>query len=918
MTTARATLLAAQAHASPTWRLPLGRTLLAVGLLGPIFTTAAFAADVPPGTQTPAATNPTEPSFDRSMLSGAGRDTADLARYEHANVVLPGTYNTDIYVNGNWSRRSDVRFIAAPGQGSAMPCIDATLFEQLGLHPARPPADRTTPDDAAACIDLPSVLPGASVRFNQSDLRLDIGVPQAWLGRPARGYVSPEHWDAGVPAALLNYNFNTYHNASPGSSQTSTYLGLNAGLNLGPWHLRQNASLNLQSGTGGSHRHWQNIASYVQRDLPGLRAQLTLGDSFTSGELFDSVGVRGVQLTTDDRMLPESQRGYAPTIRGVAASNAKISVSQNGIVIYQTTVAPGPFVISDLFPTGYGGDLTVNVTEADGRVRTFSVPYASVAQLLRPGVTRFALAAGQVRGPGLTHAPRLAQGTLQHGFSNLLTGYTGAVGVDGYMAALLGSALNTRYGALALDVTAARTRIPGLSTQEGESIRLSYSKILPYTDTALTVAAYRYSTSGYLGLDDALQARDYAARGLPVFATGPAAGVRGPAVAIPGVLDDAAQQALGDGDPRASGGLDRQRNRFDLSLSQQLGKRGGALYANVSSRDYWNRRGIDTQFQFGYTNTFRWASYSISATRMRDAAGRNGNQYYASISIPLGNGLHAPNFSGSVTRDTRGSTLDQATLNGSAGIDNQFNYGITASHDNTGTGNAASINGGYRGSYAQLSASYGRGHGYTQSSLGAMGVVVAHAGGILFGQASGDTMAIIAAPDAAGARVANAAGVRINHAGYALVPYLDPYRNNTIELDPQGLSLNVQLDSTSARVAPYAGAVVEVKFKTSSARSLILRVRLENGDAVPFGAEVVDAQQRRLGVVGQGGRALLRGVRDAGQLTLRWQDAEGAHSCAFDYRLGAQGQGQAFGAYAQTNAICRPAATGTARTGSSP
>lgn len=48
---------------------------------------------------------------------------------------------------------------------------------------------------------------------------------------------------------------------------------------------------------------------------------------------------------------------------------------QNGHEIYQTTVAPGPFEINDLYPTSYSGDLDVTVTEANGAVSRFSVPF---------------------------------------------------------------------------------------------------------------------------------------------------------------------------------------------------------------------------------------------------------------------------------------------------------------------------------------------------------------------------------------------------------------------------------------------------------------------------------------------------------------------------------------------------------------
>ncbi|STR54021.1 outer membrane protein [Klebsiella oxytoca] len=63
-------------------------------------------------------------------------------------------------------------------------------------------------------------------------------------------------------------------------------------------------------------------------------------------------------------MEPLSRRGYAPEIRGIARTSARFAVRQSGNLIYETTVSPGAFVIDDLYPTGYGGDLDVTVYEA--------------------------------------------------------------------------------------------------------------------------------------------------------------------------------------------------------------------------------------------------------------------------------------------------------------------------------------------------------------------------------------------------------------------------------------------------------------------------------------------------------------------------------------------------------------------------
>ncbi len=65
-------------------------------------------------------------------------------------------------------------------------------------------------------------------------------------------------------------------------------------------------------------------------------------------------------------MLPGSRRGFAPSISGVARTNARVTVTQNGALLYEATVPPGKFTFDDLYPTNAGGDLQVTIHEADG------------------------------------------------------------------------------------------------------------------------------------------------------------------------------------------------------------------------------------------------------------------------------------------------------------------------------------------------------------------------------------------------------------------------------------------------------------------------------------------------------------------------------------------------------------------------
>lgn len=154
-------------------------------------------------------------------------------------------------------------------------------------------------------------------------------------------------------------------------------------------------------------------------------------------------------------MLPDSQKGFAPVIHGIARGTAQVSIKQNGYEIYQSTVPPGPFTIDDLYAAGNGGDLQVTIKEADGSRQVFSVPWSTVPVLQREGHTRFALTAGEYRsGNSQQETPDFFQSTAMHGLPAGWTLYGGTQLADRYRAFNLGVGKNMGYfGALSLDIT---------------------------------------------------------------------------------------------------------------------------------------------------------------------------------------------------------------------------------------------------------------------------------------------------------------------------------------------------------------------------------------------------------------------------------------------------------------------------------
>lgn len=327
--------------------------------------------------------------FDPAALEFADpqQQTSDLHYFAKPGGQQPGTYSVTVVVNDQELGQADITFV--DDGGKLQPVLTPGQLADYGVNVSAFPAFQTL-HEGETFTRIEKFIPDASSRFTFANQRLTLSIPQAAMNVQSRGYVDPSRWDDGVPAAFVDYYFSgaQIKNADDGESSRSNYLNLRSGVNLGAWRLRNVSSMQYDQ----QRRHWDTQSTWLQRDVRSLKSLLRIGDTYTTGDVFDSIPFRGVQLMSDDEMLPDSQRGFAPTIRGVAHSNAKVTVSQHGYVIYETFVSPGAFAISDLYPTSQSGDLEVKVTESNGSVRTFTQPYSAVPFMLREGRGKFSLA----------------------------------------------------------------------------------------------------------------------------------------------------------------------------------------------------------------------------------------------------------------------------------------------------------------------------------------------------------------------------------------------------------------------------------------------------------------------------------------------------------------------------------------------
>lgn len=822
--------------------------------------------------------------FNPAFLSRDGGEVADLSRFENSAGQLPGMYRVDLWVNDEFITTSPLRFDVAKADKSItpgperpkddgtglVPCLTLRWLKRIGINTAAVDELKNMKDDGQ-CVDFMRIFPGASSYYDFSSQRLTLSFPQAALQNSIKGYIPPEEWDEGINAGLLDYTLT----GSKGNDNSNYYLNLTSGLNLGAWRLRNNGAwVYSDYSNGNSQRQWQNISTYVERTVIPFKSELVLGDSNSSGDIYDSLGFRGVRLYTSDPMYPDSQQGFAPTIRGIAAGRSQVTVRQNGYVIYQNTVQSGAFEITDLSATSSSGNLEVTVKSESGAVQTFVVPYSTVPLLQREGRLKYDVVAGRYRS-GLSgkDAPLFIQGTLAKGLTNGVTLYGGSQAAKIYTSAVAGAGMNLgTWGAVSADITTAHSELADGSSHNGQSVRFLYAKSLNNYGTTFQLLGYRYSTRGFYTLDEAawsaMNGYQYAWK------------------------DDGNGQGRHQEPVSYHNLRNSKKGRLQMSVSQQVSDIG-SLNLTATRQDYWNSTGNDTWYQAGFSSGWNGINYSLSYSLSR-SNGMPGTDRLVSlnVSIPfgrwLGHGmaehdrLNSMYATAQMSRDQNGVTQMQTGVSGTLLERNNLNYSVMQGHSSQ-SGGSGSLNASWQGEAGRASGGYSYSQNEHAWNWDLSGGVVAHANGVTFSQSLGDTNVLIKAPGAKGVHVENETGVSTDWRGYAVMPYATVYRRNRVALDVKSLDMHTDLDDTVQDVVPTQGAIVRAEYRTHVGLRAMFSLT-HDGHPVPFGTVVTEKSVGATGIADDTGEVYMAGVPMKGVLEMVWGSGD-RDKCKVPYSL---------------------------------
>lgn len=770
--------------------------------------------------------------FNTDVLDVKDRSRIDLQQFSREGYLMPGNYQLMLRVNKSETPEQTVTYMAPDNDPKgSQACLTPKMVDLLGLKDER--RRHLTWWHHQQCMELSS-LPGMTARADLGTGTLYLSVPQAYLEYTSDNWDPPSLWDNGVPGVLFDYNMNAMNTRESSGGQVQNISGNGTtGANYGPWRLRADWQSQYSHTTGqrdSTQQNWDWSRYYAYRAITSLKAKLQLGETYLNSGMFDSFRFTGASLSTDDSQLPPNLRGYAPEVAGVAKTNAKVTVSQQGRVLYETTVPAGPFRIQDL-SEAVSGKLDVRIQEQDGTVQTFQIDTASIPYLTRPGLVRYKVSAGKTSDYG-HHllGPDFTTGEFSWGVNNGWSLYGGGIFAGSYNALALGIGRDLlALGALSLDVTQSRANgLPHQGVKDGGSYRLSYSKRFDKYDSQVTFAGYRFADRNFMSMSQYLAARYHNTTN------------------------------IGSG-----------KELYTVTLNKQFRALNMSTYLNYSHHTYWNRQPSDTwnATVSDYFDMGRWKNVSLTFSAYRSQIdGVKDDGMYLSLSIPWG-------ANGSLSYNGQFGGSNSNSIRYSGRTDSNDNYSLTAGETSDGRGTGS----GYfthNGDLAEMTANASfRGSKYSALGLSLQGGMTATEHGVALHRNSvgGGTRMMVDTDGVSGVPVRGDSGVTdTNLFGKTVVGDVSSYFRSSVNVDLNTLPDDIEATRSVVTDTLTEGAIGYRSFGILSGRKGMAVIKLPDGTVPPFGSTVTNLKQIQTGIIGDDGNVWLSGMQPDGEMLVKW------------------------------------------------
>ncbi|WOT06338.1 fimbria/pilus outer membrane usher protein [Shewanella youngdeokensis] len=665
-----------------------------------------------------------------------------------------------------------------------LPCIGLSVFS--GVQLSEPFLNKYV-NNTFQCLMLDPDI-GASYSLNSSLQALSISLPQTSFSQYSN---QSTNWDFGDNG--INIQYQVYGTES-NNDDANYYASVNTKINFSRWRLEVDAY---------STQSRSDINRLIaRRDLPKMGAILEVGNTFLSSSHLDPFSFDGVSLKSDWSLTPEINQSYAPIIRGVAKSNARIELHQSDRLIFSDVVGTGPFEYSD-YGVISNGDLILTVIEESGEEITTVYPVSTLPEIIPIGSSEFQFSIGvneNIEKGGFMYAD------YHSGFERFTASMGGLLGQDYQNLGLGISSDLGAYGAIGVTFDA--------SLADGDSAEIDRSSGWRY--------AINYSKALTENTNMSLVGIDYRSKGYRSFG----------------------QNEIVNLD------LSTIKNDISLNLNHRF-PRGIYLAVSGYSQDYWSkdrRRGVTVQCSTSLSNVAISMNGNFSQFNEQDEY-----QITLGFSVPLG-GISSPYTYSSVSR-TKSTTTYSTSLSGN--IDERSSYGVSWS-DSSNANSSTYLNVNRQFDHVNGSANLSYTQGDVAGSVSLSGSILKVGGSEFVLSSQHYDSALVVDMDEPGVKFKY--GTMESDDDGMLVTSLSAYSHNERYLNSQSLAVGSVVRDLRYNISPTTNGLFYRKNEVTHMSPQVL-VLTSNID-IPQGSAIRDEVQM-LGTIGADNMIMLNLNADA-------------------------------------------------------
>jgi outer membrane usher protein len=571
------------------------------------------------------------------------------------------------------------------------------------------------------------------------------------------------------------------------------------------------------------------------------------GDSISGGLAWTrSIRFGGLQAQRNFSMRSDLVTAPLPSFSGSAAVPSTLDVYLNNSKTYTQEVPPGPFQVNNL-PLISGGEARLVLRDASGREVETTLPFYTSAQLLRQDLTYFSVETGYPRIDYGTNsndyvAKEFASMSVRHGLYDWLTLEGHGEEVAGLYNA--GSGMVARTGSFGILSAAASG-----SWYQGQGGLQTY---LSFETKIWGISVSASSTRTFGSYNDV-------------------ASVTAPVINALSAFDVSASNASGV--PKA---IDRLTVGLQLPDLSSLG---------LSFVHMQPASGATSNLLSAAWSRPAFAQSQVFVTAFADVTNRQNYGAFFGISIPIGD---TGSVSTGATSSKSGTSLTTDASRPLAAEPGSYGWRV---RDSEGAVADRSASASYRSSVATVQAGVEQSQkNVVQGMAQVDGAVATMGGGVFASNRIDDSFAVVdAGTPGVPVLYENRPAGETNGNGKLLVPNLRAYGRNKISIDPKGLGVNDEIETTEDVVAPAdrSGVLVSFKTKTNVQAAVVILVG-PNGKPLAVGSKgKLDGGDADF-VVGYDGRAFVKELKGANSVTVSLEKGE-CHA-SFDYAAAADHQ----------------------------